>query len=275
MKGMRRHRSIATALILVLAASVGASCSGGTHTTVQTPTTSTRPSPTLPATVPMSPTTTAEPVRARAAVNPDQGGTGTVLTFTVAIRGPGSLRGEGVSFGDGGSSGANAGDIACGATNRADHTSTYTHAYTRAGTYQFSDQVTVQAPPPACSIGHTTARLTVIVAAPLSEATYNGAFVSPTDNIGCYIDPGPPGSLRCATFSPPRLVTMDASGSIQTCSGSQCELGNPAMETPVLPYGSATAGGPFQCLSTQGGMICTVVGHKGFQLSRSGVQTIG
>jgi hypothetical protein len=68
---------------------------------------------------------------------------------------------------------------------------------------------------------------------------------------------------------------MDASGSIQTCTGSQCDLGNPAMETPILPYGSATAGGPFQCLSGEQGMICTVVGHKGFELSRSGVQTIG
>ncbi len=65
---------------------------------------------------------------------------------------------------------------------------------------------------------------------------------------------------------------MDASGSIQTCSGNQCNLGNPAMETPVLPYGSATAGGPFQCLSTREGMVCTVVGHRGFRLSTSGVE---
>ncbi len=68
---------------------------------------------------------------------------------------------------------------------------------------------------------------------------------------------------------------MDAGGSIQTCSGNQCNPGNPAMETPVLPYGSATAGGPFQCLSTRQGMLCTIVGHKGFRLSSSGVQPIG
>ncbi len=217
----------------------------------------------------------AESVTARATVSPDQGVAGTTLTFTVEIRGPGTLGGEGVLFGDGGTSGANAGDVACGDTARADHTSTYTHSYARPGTYQFSDQVTVQAPPPSCVFEHTTARLTVVVAAALSDATLNGAFLSPSKNVGCYIDPTAPGSLRCATFSPPRLVTMDESGSIQTCSGSQCDLGNPAMETPVLPYGSATAGGPFQCLSSEQGMICTVVGHKGFELSRSGVRTIG
>lgn len=214
-------------------------------------------------------------VTARATVSPDQGVAGTSLAFAVEINGPGTLGGEGVTFGDGASSGADAGDVHCGDTARADHTSTYIHAYTRAGTYEFRDEVTVQAPPPSCAFEHVTARLTVIVAAPLSEATLNGAFVSPSKNIGCYIDDAPPGSVRCATFTPPRLVTMDAAGNIQTCNGGQCNLGNPAMETPVLPYGSATAGGPFQCLSTEAGVICTVVGHKGFQLSRSGVQTIG
>jgi len=175
----------------------------------------------------------------------------------------------------GGVSGANAGDVACGATDRADHTNTYRHAYVHPGTYAFRDQVTVQAPPPSCAFEHTEASVAVIVAAPLSDATLNGAFVSPTKNIACSIGQTPPASLRCATFSPPRLVTMDPSGSIQTCSGNQCDLGNPAMDTPVLPYGSATAGGPFQCLSRQQGVTCTVVGHKGFELSRSGVQQIG
>ncbi len=212
---------------------------------------------------------------ARASVSPDQGVAGITLTFTVEIRGPGALQGEGVLFGDGASSGANAGDAACGEAARADHTSTYTHAYARPGTYQFSDQVTVRAPPPSCAFEHTTARLTVIAAATLSDATLNGAFLSPSKNVGCYIDQTLPGELRCATFSPPQLVTMDGSGSIRTCTGRQCELGNPAMETPVLPYGSATAGGPFQCLSSEQGMICTVVGHRGFELSRSGVLPIG
>lgn len=264
---MQRRRWIWGILTLAFVALPVSSCGTGTLGTTPTSTTEHGAGPTTT-------TTTAEPVTARAAVRPDQGVAGTAFTFTVEIRGPGILDSEGVQFGDGGTSGANAGSASCGDTVRADHTSAYTHAYSRPGTYEFVDRVTVQAPPPSCAYMHTTARLTVIVGAPLSEATFNGAFVSPSKNIGCYIEETPPGSLRCATFSPPRLVTMDASGTFETCSGNQCNLGNPAMETPVLPYGSATAGGPFQCLSSEAGMICTVAGHKGFALSRAGVESI-
>lgn len=198
---------------------------------------------------------------------------GTTLTFTVEIRGPGTLNGESVKFGDGSASGANAGVISCGDTTRADHTSTYTHAYAP-GTYEFSDEVTVRSPPPSCRFEHTTARLTVLVAAPLQDATLNGAFVSPTKNLACYIDATVTDSVRCASFSPAWLVLMDATGSYRACSGNTCDLGNPAIETPVLPYGSATGAGPFQCLSTTTGVTCTVVGHKGFTISRSGIQPV-
>ena len=268
---MQRRRWIAPTFVLVLLVLLVlllSSCGGGRRGTGPTSTTT----PTRP---PTTTTTTPEPVTARATVTPDQGVAGTTLTFTVEIRGPGTLGGEGVTFGDGATSGADAGDVRCGATARADRTSTYTHAYATPGTYRFRDEVTVQAPPPSCAVEHATARATVIVAAPLSDATLNGAFASPSKNIACSIDATPPGSVRCATFAPPQLVTMDASGAITTCSGSSCELGNPAMETPVLPYGSATAGGPFQCLSTEGGMVCTIVGHRGFELSRAGVQPLG
>lgn len=258
---MARRRSIVATLPLVLGALGVSACGGGSPGTL--PSTST------------TSTTTAEPLRVHATVSPDQGVAGTFLTFTVEIRGPGTLGGEGVRFGDGGGSGADAGDVTCGDTARADHTSAYTHAYTRTGTYAFSDEVTVQAPPPSCRFEHRTARLTVVVASPLAESSLNGAVVSPSKNIGCSIDETPPGSLRCATFTPPRLVTMDAAGTIQTCAGARCDLGNPAMETPVLPYGAATAGGPFQCLSLVSGMTCTVVGHRGFELSRAGVRRIG
>jgi hypothetical protein len=151
----------------------------------------------------------------------------------------------------------------------------YAHAYDNPGTYTFRDDVYVLGPPPSCASMHVQATLTLVVAAPLSSATLNGAFLSPTKNIGCYIDPTETVSVRCATFSPPQLVTMGATGSFDTCVGSTCNLGNPAMETPVLPYGSATGGGPFQCLSTEGGMTCTVVGHKGFTISRSGIVPVG
>ena len=272
--GVRRRSAPVGAVACLLAVLGASACGGATPRRVPASTTSTGPSGAVPTTAPSTTVTTTEAVTAGATVSPDQGVAGTALVFTVTIRGPGTLGGEGVMFGDGGTSGANAGDIGCGATARADHTSSYTHVYGRPGTFEFSDQVTVQAPAPSCVFEHTTARITVVVAAPLSDATLNGAFVSPTKNIACYIDPASGGSLRCATFSPPRLVTMDATGSVKTCSGPQCNLGNPAMETPVLPYGSATAGGPFQCLATEQAMLCTVIGHKGFALSRSGVQTI-
>ena len=65
------------------------------------------------------------------------------MTFTVEIRGPGTGNEEGVQFGDGGTSGANAGMIKCGDTARADHDSIYTHSYDAPGTYNFSDEVNV------------------------------------------------------------------------------------------------------------------------------------
>lgn len=211
---------------------------------------------------------------ARATVSPDQGVAGTTLTFSVQIRGPGTLGSEAVLFGDGATSGVKAADVACGVTARADHVSTYVHAYARPGTYQFADEVTIQAPPPSCRLVRTTARLTLVVAAPLTSATLNGAFVSPTMNLACNIDVTATNSVRCVSLFPPRLVTMDASGSYRTCSGDTCNLGNPAMETPVLPYGWATGAGPFQCLSTEVGITCTVVGHKGFTISRAGIERV-
>jgi hypothetical protein len=151
----------------------------------------------------------------------------------------------------------------------------YTHTYEQPQTYSFSDDVFALGPPPSCTDEHVRATLKVVVATPLSSATLNGAFLSPTKNIACYIDATETNTVRCATFSPPRLVTMSVTGSFQTCSGSTCELGNPAIETPVLPYGTATGAGAFQCLSMPTGMTCTVVGHKGFTISRSGVASVG
>lgn len=219
-------------------------------------------------------TTVAEHLTATATVQPDQGVAGSTFTFTVAIRGPGTGDAEAVEFGDGGTSGANAGIVHCGDTARADHDATYEHTYAEPGTYTFTDDVAVLGPPPACTLEHVTARTTLVVAAPLSASTLNGAFLSPTRNIACLVDPTQPGKVRCATFVPARLVTMDATGRFQTCTGSTCELGNPAPETPVLAYGSATGGGPFQCLSTSRGVTCTVVGHTGFTISAAGVTAV-
>jgi hypothetical protein len=117
--------------------------------TTSTPTTSISVPPAAQTTS-IAPTTTAtEPLAVNDIVSPDHVVTGTVVTFTVEIRGPGTGDAEDVRFGDGGTSGANAGMIKCGDTARADHTSTYTHSYAAPGTYQFSDEVEVMAPHPS------------------------------------------------------------------------------------------------------------------------------
>ncbi len=209
------------------------------------------------------------------AVSPDHVFIGTVVTFTVEIQGPGTLDGEGVRFGDGGTSGANAGVIRCGDTARADHTSTYEHSYRGSGTYRFSDKADVIGPPPSCPDSNVTGAATVVVAAPLQSVALNGAFVSPSKNIACLIDIAADASVHCATFSPPRLVTMTATGALNKCLGNLCNLGNPALDTPTLAYGTATGAEPFECISARNGMTCTVSNGKGFTISRSGVDQIG
>jgi hypothetical protein len=210
-----------------------------------------------------------------AVASPNPVSPGVAVSFTVAIRGPGVLSGEDVHFGDGGTTGANAGMVPCGQTARADLTHSWTHTYAAAGTYVFSEEANAIGPPPSCRPEEASTTTTVIVSSPLQTATLNGAFLSATSNIACNINPSSPNPVRCATFSPPQLVTMDPSGSISTCTGGQCELGNPGLGTPVLLYGSATGAGPYQCVSATNGVTCTVTGGKGFRISRSGVVGIG
>jgi len=256
--------------LLALVAGGAASCGGGTPGT-------TAATGRHPATVPSStaPPTT-EPLTAHVTVVPDHVFVGTGVTFTVTIRGAGLLEGEGVRFGDGGTSGANAGDVRCGDTARADHVSTYSHAYDAPGTYTFRDDVDATGPPPTCTRERATASATVVVASTLPGA--GGAVLSPTGNIACgmYVPPASdPGEVHCATFSPPRTADMTPGGAVTTCSGSSCPVGNPAPDTPVLDYGAATGVGPFVCASATTGMTCTVTGGRGFTISRSGVTPLG
>jgi len=261
---------------LGLVAVTAPSCGGEkSASTTSASTTSTGVPPATSTTSIASTTTTTEPLTVNVTVSPDHVVTGTVVTFTVEIRGPGTGDGESVRFGDGGTSGANAGMIKCGDTARADRTGTYPHSYAAPGTYQFSDEVEVIGPPPSCAREDVTGTATVVVASPLQSATSNGAFLSPTRNIACLIDITANELVRCATFSPTRLVTMTATGSLNTCSGSQCELGNPSPDTPTLAYGTATGAGPFQCVSTVSRVTCTVAGGKGFTISRSDIEQIG
>jgi len=256
--------------LLALEVGGAASCSGGTPGT--TATTGRHAATAPPSTTPP----TAEPLAVHVSVTPDHVFVGTELTYTVTIRGAGLLEAEDVRFGDGGTSGANAGDVRCGDTARADHVSTYTHTFDAPGSYSFRDDVTVTGPPPTCTLERATASATVRVASTLPGD--GGAVVSPTGNIACGIYFASTSDLQkvhCATFSPPRTADMTPTGAVSTCSGSSCTVGNPAPDTPVLAYGAATGVGPFQCVSATTGMTCTATGGRGFTISRSGVTLVG
>lgn len=262
--------------ILGLVALTVTSCGGGkSASNSSTSTTSTR-SPSTTATSIASTTTTTEPLTVNVTVSPDHIFAGTLVHFTVDIRGPGTLDSENVQFGDGGTSGANAGIIKCGASARADHTSSYEHSYANPGTYGFSDDVEVIGPPPVCASVAVTGTATVLVAASMPNAV-GGAVQSPTGNIACgiYYGSGTEDKIHCATFSPPQTADMTVSGTVTRCSGSQCSLGNPGFNVPTLPYGAATGVGPFECVSATSGMTCTITGGKGFTISRSGIQLVG
>ena len=123
----------------------------------------------------------------------------------------------------------------------------------------------------------TSTTTTTVVVRPLPDGI-GGAVVSPTGNIACGIYFASTSDLQkvhCATFSPPRTADMSVSGTVTTCSGSACALGNPAPGTPVLAYGTATGVGPFRCASATTGMTCTVTGGRGFTISRSGIALLG
>jgi len=121
----------------------------------------------------------------------------------------------------------------------------------------------------------TTSTATPVMVLPLADATTNGAFLSPTRNLACLIAKSPASMVRCASFTPPLLVTMTPDGSFTPCQGNSCELGNPAEDTKVLPYGAATGDGTFTCSSSTAGFTCTITTGKGFAISRAGIVPVG
>ncbi len=263
--------------MLVLTAACGANRSVSTTTVPSRNSTTSSTTPANPIQSTTTTTKTAQPLTVTVTVSPDHVFVGTEVTFTVEIRGPGTGNSEDVRFGDGAGSGANAGMIKCGDTARADRTGTYTHSYAAPGTYEFSDAVDVIGPPPACAREDVTGTATVIVASPM-QTDSGGVVQSPTGNIACGIYYGTDitnPEVHCATFVPPQTADMTVSGTVTTCSGSSCNLGNPGVNVPILAYGSATGVGPFLCVSAITGMTCTVTGGKGFTISRSGVEEIG
>ncbi len=263
--------------MIVLTAACGASKSVSTTTVPSRTGTSSSTAPVTSTTSMASTTTTTEPLTVTVSVSPDHVFVGTEVTFTVDIRGPGTGSGEDVHFGDGGTSGANAGMVKCGDTARADRTGTYRHSYAAPGTFVFTDAVDVIGPPPACAWENVTGTSTVIVASPMQTAS-GGEVRSPTGNIACGIYHGAEirsPEVHCATFSPPQAADMTVSGTVTTCSGPKCPLGNPGFNVPILAYGSATGVGPFLCVSAITGMTCTVTAGKGFTISRSGIEQVG
>lgn len=107
----------------------------------------------------------------------------------------------------------------------------------------------------------------------LGAATTNGVFFSPGRTLACMIGPNPGDQVRCASFSPTQLVTMTPDGTVTKCEGSSCGIGNPAAETKILPYGSATGDGTFTCVSSTTGFICTIASGQGFIISPTGIQS--
>ncbi len=199
---------------------------------------------------------------------------GTPVNFTVTARTTGILSVEDIQFGDGQSSGANAGMISCGQAGQPVTVNPYTHAYAAPGRYVVDVRVGAIGPAPECANLNVAHTATVTVAAPLSTATVGGMFSSPTRNIVCQIRTTDNSQVRCASFAPAHLVEMAADGTYTSCSGSQCQLGNPGPGVPVLPYGAATGDGPFLCLSATSGVTCTITSGKGFTISRSGVRPV-
>ena len=130
----------------------------------------------------------------------------------------------------------------------------------------------VPGPTPTSTSPTTPSGRFIPATTPVSE------FYAPSRNISCEIDDAttgnPRASVLCETFTPAQSVTMVADGSLQTCTGAQCES-NPGLGTPVLSYGDSTGVGPFTCTSTVTGMVCTAIGGRGFSISRSGITPIG
>jgi len=281
---MDRRRVTPTVTALLATLTLAAGCGSGhpattttTHPTTRT-TGTTSPSSTTATTstaVPTPPTTATPGVSVQVTAAPRVVAVGSPVTFTVTIQAPGVLSGEDVRFGDGATTGANAGVVTCGQTSRADTTRTYTHTYTAPGTFTFSDAVSVLGPPPSCKPIDATGTATVVVAAPLAGSTANGAFLSPSRNLACQITQNPSTQVRCVSFAPPRLVTMTVDGTLTRCAGSTCELGNPASDTPVLAYGAAVGTPEFVCLSTVVGVTCSVPSGRGFTISKGGVVAVG
>jgi len=118
---------------------------------------------------------------------------------------------------------------------------------------------------PAPAAARSTTTVTVRLWSPKG-----GEFLAP-GTISCEVDNGYVNAhqVYCQTVTPAQSVTLSLKGKLKKCVGQKC-IGNPADNAVNLPYGSSTGAGPFHCLSTKPGVICTISG-KGFRISKSGI----
>jgi len=77
----------------------------------------------------------------------------------------------------------------------------------------------------------------------------------------------------CETVSPPRSVTMSASGKLKICRSGGC-LSNAPLNVSVLAYGHQTTLGPFRCQSSRSGVRCRVPSGRGLRIGRSGIERL-
>lgn len=122
---------------------------------------------------------------------------------------------------------------------------------------------------PAASAAGTSASAVPVQTFP------DGAFYSPSGNIGCNLDYPLNGQtvMSCRVISPELSVQMGVTGKYKIlCAGQKCGPVSP-QPAPTLAYGRATVAGPFRCTSTVAGVTCLADG-KGFQISRSGVTPV-
>jgi hypothetical protein len=121
----------------------------------------------------------------------------------------------------------------------------------------------------------TVVPTTVVATGALAHPTSGMEFLSPSGNLSCQIDNGPPfpdQSAYCQSVATDTSATLGPDGVYRTCHNRGC-LGNPAPNIPVLAYGQSVTLGPFTCSSATDGMTCVAAG-KGFLISRAGVAAV-
>ena len=130
-------------------------------------------------------------------------------------------------------------------------------------------------------IGVATAVLGASVVVTLPAASADEPDVqflrSPTGNISCEMDfqrPDLPNGVFCSTRTPPQNVFMDINGVLRICSGEDRCLSDGPENAIVLGYGQNQGLGPFNCLSEESGMTCTVPSGHGFAISDSGIAPV-